>query len=202
MNNAQNVNTTRGKIQFSRLFSNSYQKAGSKTLEVKQIINTISSYASKKYNSNLQDGLFSETDFGGETTEFTSTETRVAWILVPEGKGETEIRTMLNTLPSACIYKVLSNEPILDDNQKQAIANGLKAKADFANAQAVRYGDTHENAGQLILDADGNVQYRRTFFSKEVREDEDYRGNGQVYMSREIEMEIDGAIAYHTDQVL
>lgn len=202
MNNAQNVKTTRGKIQFSRLFSNSYQKAGSKTLEVKQIINTVSSYPSKKFNSNLQDGLYSEAEFGGEVTEFTSTETRVAWILVPETKTETEIRTMLSTLPNACIYKVLSNEPILDDNQKQAIVNGLKAKADFANAQAVRYGDTHENAGQLILDADGNVQYRRTFFSKEVREDEDYRGNGQVYMSREIEMEIDGAIAYHTNQVL
>jgi hypothetical protein len=73
--------------------------------------------------------------------------------------------------------------------------------ADFANAQAVRYGDNHENAGQLILDADGNVQYRRTFFSKEVREDEDYRGNGQVYLSRELEMEVDGAAIFH-DQVV
>lgn len=201
MSNANQISVKRGKVQFSRLFSNSYQKTGSKTLEVKQTIETISSYPTKKYNSNLQDGLFSEEEFGTATADYTSTETRVAWILVPENKGETEIRTMLNNIPNACIYKVLSNEPILDDNQKQAVNNGLKALADFANAQAVRYGDTHEFAGQLILDADGNVQYRRTFFSKEVREDEDYRGNGQVYVSRELEMEMEGAAIFH-DQVV
>lgn len=201
MSNANQTTVKRGKVQFSRLFSNSYQKAGSKTLEVKQTIETVSSYPSKKYNSNLQDGLFSEAEFGTATTDYSTTETRVAWILVPETKGETEIRRMLDGITTSCIYKVLSNEPILDDNQKQAIVNGLKSMADFANAQAVRYGDNHENAGQLILDADGNVQYRRTFFSKEVREDEDYRGNGQVYLSRELEMEVDGAAIFH-DQVV
>jgi hypothetical protein len=196
MSNAQNVTVKRSKISFSRLYKASYQKAGSKTLEVKQLITTTSYYASKKYNSSLQDGLFTESDFGAETNEYTQEETRVAWILVPENKTETEIKLMLNNLPNACIYKVLSNEPILDENQKQSISSGLKTKADFANSQVVRYGDSHENAGQLILDADDNVQYRRTFFSKEVKADEDYRGNGNVYMSREIEMEVQGASVF------
>lgn len=201
MSNAQNTTVTRSKISFSRLYSAAYQKAGSKTLEVKQIIKTISSYPTKKYNSSLQDALFSESDFGAETNEYTTEETRVAWILVPENKGETEIKLMLNNFPNACIYKVLSNEPILDDNQERAIANGLKTKADFANSQVVRYGENSDKAGQLILDTDGNVQYRRTFFSKDTKADEDYRGNGKVYMSREIEMEMQGASIYFDQNV-
>lgn len=199
MNNAQNTEIKKGKVTFSRLFKNSYQKANSKTLEVKQIIETTSSYASKKYNSSLQDSLFSEAEFGAETSDYTTSETRVAWILVPENKTETDVRNMLNTMPGACIYKILSNEPILDDNQKQSISSGLKTLADFANAQAIRYGDNHANAGQLILDADGNVQYRRTFFSKVEKSDEDYRGNGNVYLSRELELELnDGVLDYQS----
>jgi hypothetical protein len=201
MSNAQNTTVTRSKISFSRLYKASYQKEGSKTLEVKQLIKTTSHYPSKKYNSSLQDGLFSESDFGAETNTYTQEETRVAWILVPENKTETEIKLMINNLPNSCIYKVLSNEPILDENQKQSIATGLKTKADFANAQVVRYGDNHEKAGQLILDTDGNVQYRRTFFSKEVKADEDYRSNGEVYMSREIEMEFEGASVFFDQNV-
>ena len=201
MSNAQNTTVTRSKISFSRLYKASYQKEGSKTLEVKQLIKTTSHYPSKKYNSSLQDGLFSESDFGAETNTYTQEETRVAWILVPENKTETEIKLMINNLPNSCIYKVLSNEPILDENQKQSIATGLKTKADFANAQVVRYGDNHEKAGQLILDTDGNVQYRRTFFSKEVKADEDYRGIREVYMSREIEMEFEGASVFFDQNV-
>ncbi len=201
MSNAQNTTVKRSKLSFSRLYKASYQKAGSKTLEVKQLITTTSHYPSKKYNSSLQDGLFTESEFGAETNSYTQEETRVAWILVPENKTETEIKLMLNSLPNSCIYKVLSNEPILDENQKQSISSGLKTKADFANSQVVRYGENHEKAGQLILDADGNVQYRRTFFSKEVKADEDFRGNGQVYMSREIEMEFDGASVYFDQNV-
>jgi hypothetical protein len=201
MSNAQNTTVNRSKLSFSRLYSASYQKSGSKTLEVKQLIKTTSSYATKKYNSSLQDALFTESDFGAETNEYTTEETRVAWILVPENKTETEIKLMLNNLPNACIYKVLSNEPILDENQKQSIATGLKTKADFANAQVIRYGENNDKAGQLILDADGNVQYRRTFFSKDVKSDEDYRGNGNIYMSREIEMEFEGASVYFDQNV-
>ena len=201
MSNAQNTTVKRSKLSFSRLYKASYQKAGSKTLEVKQLITTTSHYPSKKYNSSLQDGLFTESEFGAETNSYTQEETRVAWILVPENKTETEIKLMLNSLPNSCIYKVLSNEPILDENQKQSISSGLKTKADFANSQVVRYGENHEKAGQLILDADSNVQYRRTFFSKEVKADEDFRGNGQVYMSREIEIEFDGASVYFDQNV-
>ena len=64
MSNASNVSTKKGKITFSRLYTNNYQKQGSQTLEIKQVIKTVSSYPSKKYNSNLQDSLFSESDFG------------------------------------------------------------------------------------------------------------------------------------------
>jgi len=194
MSNASNVSTKKGKITFSRLYTNNYQKQGSQTLEIKQIIKTVSSYPSKKYNSNLQDSLFSESDFGVETNVYTSEETRVAWILVPDSKTEDEIKRMVAALSAeACIYKVLSNEPILDDNQKSAIQNGLKTLDEFAMSQVVRYPDTHSQASECILDSDGNIQYRRTLFSKTAKEDIDTRGNGKTYVPEELQVEVYGA---------
>jgi hypothetical protein len=69
MSNAQNTTVNRSKLSFSRLYSATYQKVNSKTLEVRQLIKTTSSYATKKYNSSLQDALFTESEFGAETNE-------------------------------------------------------------------------------------------------------------------------------------
>jgi hypothetical protein len=64
---------------------------------------------------------------------------------------------------------------------------------DFANAQVVRYPDTHSLAGQLILDAAGRVQYRRTFFWKTPQEDQDIRGKVEPFQSAAIKAELEGA---------
>lgn len=195
MSNAERTEVTKSKISFSRLFTNNYQKQGSKTLEIKQEIRTTSFYPSKKFDSNLQDSLFSNSEFDGtEEKEYSVTETRVAWLLVPAEKTESEVKQMINALSSeACIYKYLSNQPILDDNQLNAISNGLRTKDQFAMSQIVRYPDNHANANELILDPNGNIQYRRTFFSKTSKEDIDTRGSGDVYIPEEIAHEINGA---------
>src|SRR5690349_20602069 len=90
------------------------------------------------------------------------------------------------------IYRVLSNAPILTEDQKYAVAMGLRTKDQFANSQAIRYPESHEDAGQLVLDRAGKVQYRRTFFWPTAMADIDQRG-GEVYLSAELEAELNGA---------
>jgi|LakMenEpi03Aug12_release.lakeMendotaPanAssembly.Ray.scaffolds.fasta_scaffold06104_25 hypothetical protein len=193
MSNASRESSVKGKVLFSRLHKAAYQKEGSLTLEVKQIITKTSYYAAKKFNSDLQDGLFDDSAFGAEEKEYKSNETRVAWIQVPEGKNEAEMKRMLIALPNSCIYKILSNAPILDSNQKTAIDNGLKDLEDFANSQVARYPKGSELEGEVILDDAGKVQYRRTFFSKIAKEDIDLRGNGDEYVTDAILEELQGA---------
>lgn len=194
MSNATRKEVKRGKVSFSRLFASDYQKSGSKTLEVKQIISTTMYYPTKKFNSDLQDALFTESDFGVEENGYETTETRVAWIPVPANYNEAQVKQVVANLPAtACIYKMLSNTPILTDNQRQAINQGLKSLDDFADAQAIRYPNNSEFAGELILDASGKVQYKRTFFSKTAQEDIDERGNGKEYVSDALAEEVEGA---------
>ena len=91
MSNATRKTVQRGKVTFSRLFASDYQKSGSKTLEIKQLITTTMYYPTKKFNSDLQDALFSESDFGVEENGYETTETRVAWIPVPANYNEAQV---------------------------------------------------------------------------------------------------------------
>lgn len=194
MSNATRKTIQRGNVTFSRLFASEYQKLGSKTLEIKQLISTTMYYPTKKFNSDLQDALFTESDFGVEENGYETTETRVAWIPVPANYNEAQVKQIVANLPKeACIYKILSNCPILTDNQRQAVNQGLKTMDDFADAQAIRYPNNSEFAGELILDAAGRVQYKRTFFSKTAQEDIDERTNGKEYVSNALAEEFEGA---------
>lgn len=194
MSNASREVSTKGKVTFSRLYKSEYQKEGSLTVEVKQIITKKSYYAAKKYNSDLQDNLFSDEEFGAEEKEYSSTETRVAWIQVPSTTTEAQVKQMILKLAStACIFKILSNAPILDSNQQKAIDNNLKSLEDFSDAQVARYPRGSEKEGQVILDDNSKVQYRRTLFSKIHKEDIDLRGNGDEFVSETVIEELEGA---------
>lgn len=200
MSNAIREEVKRMPIKFSRLYQSSVQKQGSTTLELKQELQKTSYYQSKKYSNDMQDSLFSDSEFGAEETSYSSTETRVAWINVPENTTEEDVKKKLLSSPKSCIYKILSNSPILTDNQKLAIRNGLKTIDDFALTQAVRYPDSHrEKPGELILDANDNIQYKQTYFSLTERNDIDLRGNGDVYAPNELLEEVKGAII-HSNQ--
>ncbi len=196
MSNASRTTTTRSKVSFSRLYKAEKQKAGSKTVEVKQQITTTSYYAGKKYNSDLQDALVDDSVFGAEEQSYTNTSTRVAWILVPSDFTEGKVKEMLGKHPKQSIQQITSNAPILNENQKAAIANGIATLDSFANSQAIRYGSNSENAGQLILDNAGRVQYKVNVWKKEFVEDDDRRGNGEVYVSPELVEELEGAGIY------
>jgi hypothetical protein len=69
----------------------------------------------------------------------------------------------------------LANRPIITDSQNYAISAGLTSMEAIADKQAVRFPEGHPQAGTLILDANGKVQYKATFFKSTAKVDEDLR---------------------------
>jgi hypothetical protein len=173
-----------------------YQKDGTLTAQIRQTVTTISNYPSKQVDSDKQGGLFATEDFGFTSQPFTNTENRVAWIPVPVGTTLEQVQAKVTAanLQGATIYRVMSNQPILDKNQKNAVAIGLGDVTldTFANRQIVRYPAGTEQEGQICLDANNKVQYRRTFFWNTPLEDQDLRSAdpADVYMSPEITLEL------------
>lgn len=186
--------STKSAVTFSRIFKNGFQKPNTLTVEVKQTINNIASYPSMKVDSDLNQTLADTDEFRGSAPKvYTSPDTRVAWMIVPDHYTEEIAKAKLAAMPTCSVYKILSNTPILDENQLYAINQGIRTKDDFANSQAVRYPEGSPNAGKLILDKRGNPQYRVTKFWRTPHEDEDYRGTSDVYLSPEIDAELHGA---------
>lgn len=191
--------TKRSTITLDRVYVNEFQKPGTKTAQLRQEVTTKSFYPSKKTASDLQANIFDNKDFGFEEQEFTSTETRMAWILVPENSTEEVVKAKIEAAVKngALIYRIMSNAPILDENQKYAVAQGIRTIDQFAKTQVSRYSadDEEGRGGQLLLDKAGNVQYRRTFFWNSPIADQDARGKADIkpYVSAEILAELNGA---------
>lgn len=191
---------TVGLITLDKSYKADYQKPKTKTAQIRQVVKTVSHYPNTKVQSSLQNNLFEDNEFNFESNDYINEESRVAWINVPENISDEEVlkRLVVANANKAVIYKVLANKPILDENQKYAIAAGQKTMDDFANKQALRYPEnerTIENgtANMLILDKKGNVQYRRTFFWGSPMEDVDARNSEDVYLSQELKAELAGA---------
>lgn len=195
VNNGIRTEVSRSPITLDKLSKADFQKEGTLTAQLRQEVVTKSFYPGKKVESNMQNSLFDTAEFGFSEQEFVSKETRVAFVLVPASKTEAEVKAMLDSAnkAGAVIYKVLDTKPILDENQKYSISQGQKTMDDYANAQIVRYPDTHAKAGQVILDSNGNVQYRKTYFWKSATTDQDNRANSTPYVSALIQAELEGA---------
>ncbi len=192
--------TSKSAVILSRVYVNEFQKEGTKTAELRQEVTIKSFYPSKKTESSLQNGLADNSEFGFKEQEFFSKEERVAWVLVPANMPDAEVakRVANDNTTNSCIYRKLSNEPILDENQSYAITANLKTMDDFANSQVVRYPENEATkangtAGKIIKDTNDNPQYRRTFYWKTPKEDIDVRDANKVYVSDEIEVELKGA---------
>lgn len=185
----------KSKIVVSRVYTSEFQKEGTLTAELKQTIATKAYYPSKSVTNSLNDNIFSTTDFGFSEQEFSTTETRVAWIDVPLGSTIESVQTRIDAMKDLTLYRIMSNKPIIADTEQYAIDSPeLNVTVDtIANRQVVRYPDNHEtNPGEIILDVHGKVQYRRIAFSKTLKEDQDKRTEEvtDVYVSPEIEMEL------------
>lgn len=194
------VETTKGPIMLDKIYKNDFQKEGTLTAQIRQVVVTKSSYPSKKTSSDMQANIFANSEFGFTGQTFESMNTRVAWIPVPMNAKLEDVAAKLKAAyeKGATIYRVLANQPILDENQKYSIKAGLRTLDQFANTQVVRYPDTEDNkakglAGKIWLDPQGRVQYRRTFFWNSPMDDQDGRGKGEPYSSAEIKAELSGA---------
>lgn len=179
-----------------------FQKKDTVSIQLRQVIKDHATYPSARVSNEKEDNLFGEEEFGftgGQ--EFTSTQNRVAFMDIPVGTTVATIQAKLNALPDACIYKQLSHRPILTSGQMNAIQN---PELDYtldkaAKSQAIRYPENdatlaNGTAGKLILDADGKIQYRATFFSKTEKADIDERGEVDYYVSSELADELRGIV--------
>lgn len=182
---------TKSPLTVSRVYTGSFQKEGTVTAEIKQTVETKSFYPSKSVTSDKQGNIFAMQDFGFEEKDFTSSETRVAWLDVPANSTLESVTQTLAKHPEAELYRTMASKPIITDNQQYAIETGLSDHDHFANSQAVRFPKGHANAGSLALHK-GAPQYRAVFFWPSVKADEDYRGE-EAYVSPELQAEMDEA---------
>lgn len=190
------VDITKSPITISRIYKSEFQKDDTLTCELKQTVTTVSKYPTKSVANSLSDSLFGTDDFGFEKQEFTSERTNVAWILVPLGTTQEEVQRRLDAAPKATLYRIVSNRPILTDQQKYAIKNGITTLDVFANAQIIRHGNDEENGkwkkDDLVLDKNGKPQYKCCFFSLTQKEDENLctENPEDFYASPEIQAEM------------
>lgn len=213
--NAIRTVITKGPITIDSVGINNpeYQKEGFESAQLRQVIKTVSFYPAKKVTSSLSDNLFSNEELGIAEQEFLSEENRVTWMDVAIGtKAETILDRIKTKYPNANLYRILSNKPILSDNQEYAIEKGLKTMDDFANSQAIRYpngviknigGVDTDVSGALVLDKN-KVQYRRVFLSTAGKEDIDLRTEdaNDMYLSAELIEELGGASAVNAMQTI
>lgn len=188
-----------GNIVVSRVYKSEYQKDDTLTAELKQEVITTSFYPTKTTSNEFNDSVYDNDDFGFEEQEFESTETRVAWILVPSGTKLKEVAKRIAKMEKAVLYRLLSNKPIISKDQAYAIGQGRITKDQIAMSQVIRYpeedynGNPHEQASELITDNNGNVQYRKIFFSKDgTKKDKDTRSADpeSIYVPEELEQEL------------
>lgn len=129
-------------------------KEGVLQAQIRQVVTT--EYPSKRVDNSLQDSLFATEDFNlgaGQTFE----STRMAWINVPLTATAEQVSALLDTKENARVCKKYSNKllDVLTDEQKYAIAKGLRTAKQFAETLVIR-----NEAGEVVKP----IQYAQGFF--------------------------------------
>lgn len=138
----------------------------------------ITTYPEAKAGNSLNDSIFDSKEFGfGDGQNFT--ENRVGWIDVPKGTSIEEVQATLEKYPKARIYRVMSLEPILTDEQRSAMATGISEDAEGNTIDMAYYEKTQmvkisAESGEVIL-YKNLPQYRVTAFSINGKADIDLR---------------------------
>lgn len=193
MNNALRTTRNAGRITIDKIEKSPFQKAGTLTATLRQIINVIAYYQGKQATDSLTDSLYDNDDFGFEEQSFASTETRVCFLPIPDSETEAGLLEKLAAAPNARIWKCLSNHPILTSQQENSINRGLKTLDEYADSQVIRYPEGHEMAGQIIV-RNGKVEYKVQKFSANGKPDTDLRNStpGDFFVSSAITAELKG----------
>jgi len=193
MSNAQREKLVFGLIMLDLIKTSNFQKAGTKTAQLRQDVVKESYYASKQASDSLTESLYPNEAFGFGENKFEATEHRVVFMNIPTSETEEGLKAKLAAVPNARIRKFISNHPILSDSQKNSIKRGLKTMDDYANRQVVRYPAGHPQAGQIIL-INGKVNYKVTKFNASGAADIDTRTSdpADYYVSETIAAELSG----------
>jgi hypothetical protein len=180
-------------ISIDKVYIGDFQKEGTKSAQLRQVITTKSYYPSKQVSSDLKDNPFSMVDFGFEEQEFETQENRVAWVDVPTDATSDDVLAKLPV--DGKLYRIMSNRPILSNHQAYSIEVGLKTMEEYADSQVVRFGEAHAEGGQLIKDTNGKPQYRAIFYSNTPKGDVEMRTEraDDFYASASIKAELLGA---------
>jgi hypothetical protein len=181
-------------ISVDRIYLGDFQKEGTKSAQIRQTVVTKSFYPSKKVTSSHQDNPFTIAEFGFEEADFTNEDKRVAWIDIPVAISNPD--DVMAAIPKdGVLFKCLSNRPIITDNQAYAIEANIRTMDEIADKQVIRFGKEHDEAGKIILDANGKPQYRAIFYSNTAKEDVDSRTEKaeDFYASVNVKTEMAGA---------
>ncbi len=160
------IKKVRGKVTVDSVEQHAYKNSLYQA-QIRQEITTI--YPSARIDNSMADSLFSADSFGLDDGK-AYTSTRVTWIPVPKGTTVAQVEAQLAANPNAAIYRVLSHEPILTDNQLNAIESGLLDLDTVKNRQQIINPET----GEVVLH-NGKAQYGANFFTMTGKEDIDMR---------------------------
>ena len=165
-------------LELSRIFSGMYEKKATQTAEFKQKVVSIMEYPSITVQNSNESNPFSMEEFDDtEKQTYENASVRVAWVKVPKGTTEEQVKAKLKDKPHF-IRQVISNHPILTAQQENAIANGVTTKEAIAESQIVRYPKGHEEEGEIVLHTRTNKpMYKENYLalSNGKLQDEDLR---------------------------
>ena len=163
----QNIQQVFGPVTVDKVEANQY-KTDRHQAQLRQVVKSI--YPGGRASNSHSDSLFAAEDFNFESSEYESN--RVTWIDVPMGTTVEQVQAKLAENPNCKIQRFLSLNPILTEEQKNAIQTGLTDLTvdDFAERQVVINPDT--NAPALYK---GRKQYSAKFFVTTAKADVDTR---------------------------
>jgi len=137
-------------------------------------------YPSSRIGNSLNGSIFGNNDFNfGETEPYV--ENRVAWIDVPVDATVESVTEKLKEFPNARIYRILSLEPILSEEQIVAMEQGISKYTNAAGHEVPCDMDYYREKQRIpnedgeYADYKGLPQYRTTAFSAIGQADIDTR---------------------------
>lgn len=116
MNNASRQEVTKSKVTVDRVYTSDFQKEGTLTGQLRQVITTKSYYPAKQAVNELTNSMFDNSDFGFQEQEFESVEQRVAFINVPLGTTDAQLQKILDDV-------IVRNAEIKAEIKKANVSN-------------------------------------------------------------------------------
>jgi hypothetical protein len=171
-------------------------------------------YPAARIGNSLNGSIYDLDDFDFQTDGGVYEENRVAWIDVPVNATPENVQQDLQKFPNARIYKILSLQPILTEEQVNAMEQGI-SEYTAADGTVKPVDMDYYKEKQRIPNEDGEwanykglPQYRQTAFSPTGQEDidtrekeyQEYKNNGSFELNEipsreEIEEKMHVAIA-------